>query len=85
MEPPNNGHSGDRPLVYCREVVPISEVKPCMLQLVGGNQFELQTTVCPFHRGCLLLGVSIIGSSTVCNNYVQGEKALEQDCRLFIA
>ena len=41
MEPPNNGHSGDRPLVHCREVVPISEVKPCMLQLVGGNQFEL--------------------------------------------
>ena len=27
-----------------RAVVPISEVKPCMLQLVGGNQFELQTT-----------------------------------------
>ena len=48
-------------------------VKPCMLQLVGGNQFELQTT-----SSCLLLGVSIIGSSTVCNNYVQGEKALEQ-------
>ena len=70
MEPPNNGHSGDRPLVHCREVVPISEVKPCMLQLVGGNQFELQTT-----SSCLLLGVSIIGSS---NNYVQGEKALEQ-------
>ena len=44
MEPLNNGHSGDRPLVHCREVVPISEVKPCMLQLVGGNQFELQTT-----------------------------------------
>ena len=30
-------------IVY-REVVPISEVKPCMLQLVGGNQIELQTT-----------------------------------------
>ena len=74
MEPPNNGHSGDRPVVHCREVVPISEVMPCMLQLVGGNQFELQTT-----SSCLLLGVSIIGSSTVCNNYVQGEKALEQD------
>ena len=44
VEPPNNGHSGDRPLVHCREVVPISEVKPCTLQLVGGNQFELQTT-----------------------------------------
>ena len=25
VEPPNNGHSGDRPLVHCREVVPISE------------------------------------------------------------
>ncbi len=25
-EPPNNGHIGDRSLVLCREVVPISEV-----------------------------------------------------------
>ena len=25
VEPLNNGHSGDRPLVHCREVVPISE------------------------------------------------------------
>lgn len=28
MEPLNNGHEGDRPLVCCREVVPISEVIP---------------------------------------------------------
>ena len=25
MEPPNNGHFGDMPLVLCREVVPFSE------------------------------------------------------------
>ena len=28
VEPPNNGHIGDRPLVHCREVVPILEVMP---------------------------------------------------------
>ena len=28
VEPPNNGHIGDRSLVLCREVVPISEVVP---------------------------------------------------------
>ena len=38
METPNNGHSGDRPLVHCREVVPISEVTECMLKSVGGKQ-----------------------------------------------
>ena len=26
VEPPNNGHSGDWPLVHCREFVPISKV-----------------------------------------------------------
>ena len=31
VEPPNNEHSGDRPLVHCREVVPISEGTVCML------------------------------------------------------
>ena len=31
VAPPNNGHSGDRPLFPCREVVPISEVTECML------------------------------------------------------
>ncbi len=41
MEPPNNGHIGDRPLVPCREVVPISEVgigqlapRPCYARVV---------------------------------------------------
>ena len=28
LEPLNNGHIGDRSLVLCREVVPISEVVP---------------------------------------------------------
>ena len=56
VEPRNNGHSGVSPLVHCREVVPISEVMPCMLQSVGGNQFV---------RGCPLLRASIIGGSTV--------------------
>ena len=45
VEPPNNGHSGDRPLVHCREVVPISEV---MLQSVGGKQFVRSTEVVYF-------------------------------------
>ena len=54
VEPLNNGHSGDRPLVHYREVVPISEVTECMLQSVGGE------TVCLFYEGCLLLRVSII-------------------------
>ena len=56
VEPPNNGYSGVSPLVHCREVVPISEVMPCMLQSVGGKQFV---------RGCPLLRASIIGGSTV--------------------
>ena len=47
MDPPNNGHSGDRPLVHCREVVPISEFTECMLQSVGGKQFIRSTEV--FH------------------------------------
>ena len=38
VEPLNNVLSGDRPLVHCREVVPISEVMPCMVQSVGGKQ-----------------------------------------------
>ena len=46
MEPLN---SGDRPLVHCREVVPISEVMPCMLQSVGGSLVRLQC-IC---RACL--------------------------------
>ena len=48
VEPPNNGHSGDRSLVHCREVVPISEVTECMLQSVGGNQFVRSTEVVRF-------------------------------------
>ena len=39
VDPPNNGHSGDRPLVHCREVVPISEFTECMLQSFWGKQF----------------------------------------------
>ena len=39
-EPPNNGHSGDRPLVHCREVVPISKI--------GGMQFVRSTEVACF-------------------------------------
>ena len=38
VEPLNNGHSGDRILVHCREVVPILEVMP-----VGGKQFVHST------------------------------------------
>ena len=48
VEPLNNGHSGDRPLVRCREVVPISEVTECMLQSVGGKQFVRSTEVVRF-------------------------------------
>ena len=48
VEPLNNGHSGDRPLVHCREVVPILEVMPCMLQSVGGKPFVLSTEVVRF-------------------------------------
>ena len=55
VEPLNNGHSGDRILVHCREVVPILEVMP-----VGGKQFVRSTA-----RVYRLLGVSIIGVSTV--------------------
>ena len=54
----NNEHSGDRPLVHCREVVPISEVTECMLQSVGGKQLVRSTKVVRF-------SVSIIGGSTV--------------------
>ena len=56
VEPPNNGHSGDRPLVHCREVVPISEVTECMLQSVGGKQFVHSTEVVRFLE-CPLLEV----------------------------
>ena len=45
VEPLNNGHSGDRPLVHCREVVPISEGTECMLQSVRGKQFVRSTEV----------------------------------------
>ncbi len=38
VEPPNNGHIGDRSLVLCREVVPFSEV--------GIEQTRSQTTLC---------------------------------------
>ena len=58
MEPPNNGHSGDRPLVHCREVVPISEVMPCMLQSVGGKQFVRSIEVVRFSE-CPLLEVPL--------------------------
>ena len=60
MEPLNNGHSGDRPLVHCREVVPISEVSECMHGTMSWEQ-----AVRPFYGGCLLLRVSTIGGSTV--------------------
>ena len=48
VEPPNNGHSGDRPLVHCREVVPISEA--VMHAIAWGP------IVCPLYGGCPLLG-----------------------------
>ena len=53
VEPPNNGHSGDRPLVHCREVVPISEVMPRMLQSVGGKQCVCSTEVVRFSERTL--------------------------------
>ena len=43
MEALNNGHSGDRPLVHCREVVIYY-----MLQSVGGKQFVRSTEVVRF-------------------------------------
>ena len=45
VEPQNNGHSGDSPLVHCREVVLISEGTECMLQSVRGKQFVRSTEV----------------------------------------
>ena len=48
VEPPNNEHSGDRPLIHCREVVPISEGTVCMIQSVGGKQFVRSTEVISF-------------------------------------
>ncbi len=38
VQAPNNGHIGDRSLVLCKEVVPISEV--------GIEQTRSQTTLC---------------------------------------
>ena len=57
MEPQNNGHSGDRVLVHCREVVPISEGTECMLQSVGGKQFVrfmevIRFSECPLSFHC---------------------------------
>ena len=50
----NNGHSGDRPLVHCREVVPISEVMPYIHVTINYN-YRLGQAVCLFYGGCLLL------------------------------
>ena len=58
VEPLNNGHSGDRPLVHCREVVPISEVTECMLQSVGGKQSVSSTSVARFSE-CPLSEVTL--------------------------
>ena len=63
MEPLNNGHSGDRPLVHCREVVPISEVMPRMLQSVGGKQFVRSTEVVCFSE-CPLSEVPLYNYDT---------------------
>ena len=47
--------------VRSSEVVRISEVKMCAVKAATGEGHM----VCPLHRGCPLLGVSIIGGSTV--------------------
>ena len=64
MEPLNNGHSGDRPLVHCREVVTISEVTECMLQSVGGKQFVYSTEVVYFSE-CPLSEVPLCNHNTL--------------------
>ena len=42
MEPPNNGHIGDKHFVHCSEVVPSSEVEMCGQYYIGRGR-----TVCP--------------------------------------
>ena len=54
----NNGHSGDRPLVHCREVFPFADVMPCMLQSAGGKQFVFSTDVVCFSE-CPLSEVTL--------------------------
>ena len=48
VEPPNNGHSEDRSLVHCREVVPISEVTECIYATISWGQtvFHSAEVVC---------------------------------------
>ena len=69
VKPLNNGHSGDRPLVHCREVVPISEVTECMLQSVGGKQFVRSTEAVHYLR--VLSEVPYYCSQIQSNTYVR--------------
>ena len=39
VEPPNNGHGGDKHFVHCLEVVPLSEVEMYGQLMEGGKQF----------------------------------------------
>ena len=39
VEPPNNGHGGDKHFVHCSEVVPSSEVEMYGQLMTGGKQF----------------------------------------------
>ena len=39
VEPPNNGHVGDKHFVHCLEVVPSSEVEIYGQLMAGGKQF----------------------------------------------
>ena len=55
--PLNNGPSGDKPLVHCREVVPISESTGCIYMCVCYNRLGASSMSV---LGCLLLRVSII-------------------------
>ena len=54
-------------LVHCREVVPISEVMPCVLQLVGRKQFVHSTKVVRFSecRRFSLLSYSLQNKSYI--------------------
>ena len=50
VEPPNNGHIGDKHFVHCSEVVPCSEVEMYGQYIGRGRAF------CPLFRGCPLFG-----------------------------
>ena len=62
VEPPNKGHLGTSHFVLRWEAVLFSEVKNELLLWERGPE------VCPLSGGCLCLGGSFIGGSTVCTH-----------------